>query len=378
MLKPGWLATGARDRRSGFTLVELLVVIAIIALLAALTAGALFVLPGRARVRTTEALISKLDAALQRRLNQALDIAQGQRPLAVDLFLAATNNTRARAVARTRSVRQALPERFLLGPSGTYRWRMAQTITTPGGTTATLVGDFSPLDLRSLASGVVQLPRDLPPAANTFVSAIQQALVGGKLANHQLITTRAECLFMIIAGGADPSAVADEFNPNEVGDTDNDGLPEFVDAWGNPIVFFLWPYQYRSGLQPMTRDSSSGLLRPTRAGDPLDPDGTLTELPYVQSNVRPVFEEAFHPVTFPPGSQAPFAYRTHPLILSAGPDGRFGLVRDPGPDGTAGTGDDGDLIDSALRLSDVRPAPLNHPEFGADSDNIDNHSLQVQ
>ena len=35
----------------------------------------------------------------------------------------------------------------------------------------------------------------------------------------------------------------------EVQDTDGDGLPEFVDAWGQPLQFFRWPLLYHSELQ---------------------------------------------------------------------------------------------------------------------------------
>ncbi len=33
----------------------------------------------------------------------------------------------------------------------------------------------------------------------------------------------------------------DDFTDREVQDTDGDGLPEFVDAWGQPLQFFRWP-----------------------------------------------------------------------------------------------------------------------------------------
>ena len=32
-------------------------------------------------------------------------------------------------------------------------------------------------------------------------------------------------------------------------DTDGDGLPEFVDAWGQPLQFFRWPLLYHSDIQ---------------------------------------------------------------------------------------------------------------------------------
>ena len=39
------------------------------------------------------------------------------------------------------------------------------------------------------------------------------------------------------------------FHRQEVQDTDGDGLPEFVDAWGQPLQFFRWPLLYHSDIQ---------------------------------------------------------------------------------------------------------------------------------
>ncbi len=41
----------------------------------------------------------------------------------------------------------------------------------------------------------------------------------------------------------------DDFTDREVQDTDQDGLPEFVDAWGQPLQFFRWPLLYHSDIQ---------------------------------------------------------------------------------------------------------------------------------
>ena len=57
-------------RSAGLTLVEMLVVLAIVVLIAAVSIGALILLPEHARVRATEALIGKIDAKLTQRLNE--------------------------------------------------------------------------------------------------------------------------------------------------------------------------------------------------------------------------------------------------------------------------------------------------------------------
>ena len=68
------------------------------------------------------------------------------------------------------------------------------------------------------------------------------------LANHTHKTARAEMAYALLVEGQGPYGSAfspDDFRDLEVRDTDGDGLPEFVDAWGEPIQFYRWPIFYR-------------------------------------------------------------------------------------------------------------------------------------
>ena len=70
--------------------------------------------------------------------------------------------------------------------------------------------------------------------------------------NHTHATARSEMLYAILVEGAGPWGSVfnrDDFTDREVADTDGDGLPEFVDAWGQPLQFFRWPLLYHSDLQ---------------------------------------------------------------------------------------------------------------------------------
>ena len=72
------------------------------------------------------------------------------------------------------------------------------------------------------------------------------------LAAHQHNTARSETLYAILVGGVGPLGSVfspDDFSDREVKDTDGDGLPEFVDAWGQPLQFFRWPLLYHSDTQ---------------------------------------------------------------------------------------------------------------------------------
>jgi type II secretory pathway pseudopilin PulG len=70
--------------------------------------------------------------------------------------------------------------------------------------------------------------------------------------NHTHASARSEMLYAILVEGVGPWGSVfsrDEFTDREVQDTDGDGLPEFVDAWGQPLQFFRWPILYHSEIQ---------------------------------------------------------------------------------------------------------------------------------
>jgi hypothetical protein len=84
------------------------------------------------------------------------------------------------------------------------------------------------------------------------LNATNLATVQAHLNNHTHITARAEMLYAILVEGQGPLGSVfnrDDFTDKEVQDTDQDGLPEFVDAWGNPLQFFRWPILYHSDIQ---------------------------------------------------------------------------------------------------------------------------------
>ena len=58
------------------------------------------------------------------------------------------------------------------------------------------------------------------------------------LAAHQHKTAQSEVLYALLVEGQGPLGSAfnaDDFTNREVRDTDGDGLPEFIDAWGEPL-----------------------------------------------------------------------------------------------------------------------------------------------
>jgi prepilin-type N-terminal cleavage/methylation domain-containing protein len=66
-------------------------------------------------------------------------------------------------------------------------------------------------------------------------------------ANHRHTTARSEVLYALLIGAQGPLGAiftTEDFGPNEIGDTDEDGLPEFLDGWGKPIQFYRWPIHF--------------------------------------------------------------------------------------------------------------------------------------
>lgn len=97
-----------------------------------------------------------------------------------------------------------------------------------------------------------------------------------RLSNHQHKTARSEMLYALLVEGQGPLGSIfsrDDFTDREVMDTDNDGLPEFVDGWGEPLQFYRWPIHHISDIQKGI-DPYNNMIE-TRQQDPLDPGQQL-------------------------------------------------------------------------------------------------------
>jgi hypothetical protein len=76
----------------------------------------------------------------------------------------------------------------------------------------------------------------------------------------------AECLYMIIMAAQNEEADDRSIiKPENIGDFDNDGFPEIVDAWGMPIRFLRWAPGFTSDLQVIMSGSVTGSVSGTTA-----------------------------------------------------------------------------------------------------------------
>lgn len=127
------------------------------------------------------------------------------------------------------------------------------------------------------------------------------------IVNWELNNANAELLFAIVEDAtADGATALEAFGASEIGDTDGDGLKEFIDAWGNPIGWIRWP----SG-SPEVLFSHP---------DPVDPrllaNGRLA-----------LADEPYDKFASDPGqgTNFPSSPMGMPLVVSAGVDGIFGI-----------------------------------------------------
>ncbi len=195
---------------------------------------------------------------------------------------------------------------------------------------------------------VDEMSEGIPIAADrtNLIARLQQ--------NHNPKTARSAMLYALLVEGQGPLGAAfsrDDFTDREVADTDDDGLLEFVDSWGEPLQFYRWPMWYTSDNQRGWAEYPTDTWV-TRDRNPVDPSSSLVGLEWWLDtpglggdtvNGRQgslelrVFEYFFHPLTeattFPTavsnwdrtGQFMRRAYRYTPLIVSGGPDVTVGI-----------------------------------------------------
>lgn len=321
--------------RGGFTLTELLIVIVIIGIILSFILLAAADSLRTANVKATQGLVQKLDAAMSERM-EAL--------MTVDIYPNAAHNAlaktysirrptgmagadRAQVIAMYDFIKSEVPDVFF--PSGDANYPLNFAAQPYPGTAAVTYGAYMlPLgvavynDPSSNSYGDMGLGALIPQSTGIFgasyaaaagiyknlgyyptgydgvdnnqdglidelaegVDGNNSALVTTNLANHTHKTARSEMLYAILVEGMGPlgSAFApDDFTSREVADTDGDGLPEFIDAWGEPLQFFRWPIFYHSDIQRGFPNATVVTTGPyngpfdSREQDPLDPGQQL-------------------------------------------------------------------------------------------------------
>ena len=417
-------STSSTRPGGGFTLTELLVVIAIIGIIIAFILVATRDGVRRAEEKATLSLIVKLETGLSERMEAILlrraDVVQAHVDLAGSWYAGMTVPTpgpqRAQVIAQFDLLRAELPDVFLVQGIGTgYPINFAMLpYPSTGSNYSVPLGSF--VNPPTPAAGQISVGNSLGVYGATYQAAAgitknlgylpqgydgadnnnnglideyaegigpdatipdpdnaggnvsRSALIARHLANHTHNTARAETLYALLVEGIGPLGSVfsrDDFTQREVGDTDSDGLPEFLDAWGQPLQFYRWPIYYNSvGSTGTTStyvqkgsDTYGGLME-VRQTDPLDTGQSLvapgwfsaaanSNPPAALTAYRPAgstysasaaaFMTYFHSIIDPnfasgaglwdrSGFYSRRAFYSRPLIISSGPDKQLGVA----------------------------------------------------
>lgn len=239
-------AAAARD---GFTLVELMVALAIIAILAALTFGALNSARNSARTANTRATITKLHEIVCGRLQDYRSRrTEYERAYDSDGKLDVVSTAWNRLYAIRELQRVEMPDRW----SDVIVFHESSPPTRK-------YDDASPCVSASVRNNsLLHRYADRAEAAWNRLSGDRNAKIR--------TNASAELLYMIVMSTPEG---AEEIGGGKTGDTDKDGLPEFLDAWGRPIRFIRWPVGFNdSELQTLDGEKDHDILDQRRLDKP--------------------------------------------------------------------------------------------------------------
>jgi hypothetical protein len=215
--------------------------VVIIALLAALSLGALRKTQESARVSKTKAIIAKLHDIIMPKYEAYLTRR-------VPITFPPNTPPSAMAQMRLDAIRE------LMRLEMPDRWR---DIDPTSGPTA-----FStPIGATQYAWSVPQ------PALSKIYCAKRQALP--PTITNSATNAQAKCLYLFVATSS-PEALG-QFTADEIGDVDGDGWREFLDGWGNPIMWLRWAPGFSAQIPPQSSPHSDiQFADSTGHHDPLD------------------------------------------------------------------------------------------------------------
>lgn len=347
-----------RVQRRGFTLIELLVVLGIIAFLASVLGVTISGFLASAKEAQTLSTLQKIDglvAERQQALTQFYDSREFRKrvdefhdglkdgdPANGVLPLVEVARDFAEIIGKKELLRESLPQRF----GELIDAQDANGVFVAGG-------DGIPDQIqRDDVYSVVRWGVDPSDSVNkpwVDTNGDGTPNVGDKF--HRAETESAELLYLALTRFEQygiPPATVDDFTTAEVADTDGDGLPEFIDAWGQPLRFYRWPTRLIKPFGLYGIDQAPG----DRAVDD-DGNGAVDDVLEIG---WPGSDDTYIPVELRSFAGLYISGLPRPPVLTGSPPrpilGDFDQLNVDGDDPV------GVLLDETLRLSGL-PFPIN-------------------
>ncbi|MFM8572372.1 MAG: type II secretion system protein [Pirellula sp.] len=322
-------AMNTRRDRLGLTLIELLVSISLITVISSMFVVAYRQASLEASNIRTQSTIRKISEVLVSRMqeyeNYPINFARGTNnafatpiPANAREVLPASHDEfepkgilleRLRVMILREMIAQEMPDHYqdikVVAPIVKNYWTGLQAIGPNAG-----AGQLPVVVTASESPRAARLKARLAQTNANWRAEIEQIVSnGGPDLVRTLQTVNAELLYLVVEDSTlNGSPAIELFGKSEIGDTDNDGLSEFLDANRQPICWVRWPTGF-----PDTTRFHPDLLDPSfnRDGfanyafsDPLDP--RKADPGYrIKQNGTPVYK---------PTAMA------YPLVISSGPD----------------------------------------------------------
>jgi hypothetical protein len=217
-----------------------------------------------------------------------------------------------------------------------------------------------------------------PSLLQTYASRVASQSAGWSQSTYRG-EQQAECLYMIVAtAGADAIR---QFRTAEIGDTNGNGLPEFLDGWGHPIRFLRWAPGFNdSDLQSNVITDAD--LASTSVGNESNV-WTSNSVKTARQTAADVDHDPFDPrrVSMGKPSDNPFiprGWRLVPLIYSAGPDGEYGIGAFPSGAGSDVWWSNSGSSDDHYAFGFGIPNRTSSSPSWRHFDNIHNHRIEME
>ena len=280
-----------KSRRRGVTLVELLITIAIIAILATAILGVAAVATTTAREARTRNTITRLHTLL----TEHYDTYRVRRVKLKTTVEQVINNF----VMSQPPNQQSRIRGEMLATARLYALRELMLMEMPDRWSDIIFDN-----VQNVSAGA-PWRTPLYCAERTGLSSLYRRhydrLLATATPTEIAQNQSAECLYLTIMHACGDGESRAQFAESDIGDTDGDGAPEFVDSWGKPIQFLRWAPGF---------DSDAQL--------------NAAELLAMNSTKRAQAIAADHD-PFDMFRRDPFAFRLAPLIYSTGSDELSGI-----------------------------------------------------